>query len=205
MDRVRPNRRTPPSPAGAREHASALLMSAALAAFMLFVRNPSADDVYYVNRSAWVAERGSFPLQDTMFGPEKHPTPYGSGLPVTSIEELLGALAHLLGVEGASVVYLVAMPVFVLMSGWVTWRLVESWAARSRLLVLALALRPPAVRGHRAGRRLRPGAHVAGQGDRARCPRAVRLVAPHEARAAPGPTVAARWWCSASSVSPGAV
>lgn len=132
-----------PVPATGREHATALLMSAALAGSMLFVRNPSADDVYYVNRSTWVAERGTFPLQDTMFGAEKLPTPYGSGLPVTSVEELFGALAHLLGLEGAGFVYLVAMPVLVLMSGWVTWRLVESWAVRSRLLVLAVALLLP--------------------------------------------------------------
>lgn len=134
---------TAPGPATGGEHATALLMSTGLAGAMLFVRNPSADDVYYVNRSAWVAERGTFPLQDTMFGPEKFPTPYGSGVPVASVEELLGALAHLLGIEAAGFVYLVAMPVLVLMSGWVTWRLVESWAVRSRLLVLAVALLLP--------------------------------------------------------------
>ena len=127
-------------PARPWEHAVALLLGASLATFMWFVRNPSADDVYYVNRSAWVAERGSFPLRDTMFGPETHPLTYGAGLPVTAVEELLGAVARLLGVEAGTAVYLLAMPVFVLMSAWVTWRLVEAWAVRSRLLVLAVAL-----------------------------------------------------------------
>jgi hypothetical protein len=135
-----PTAPSPVVPAGGREHGIALLLGGALAAFMWFVRNPSADDIYYVNRSTWVAERGTFPLRDTMFGPETHPVTYGGGLPVTAVEELLGAVARLLGVEAGTAVYLLALPFFVLLSAWVTWRLVEAWAVRSRLLVLAVAL-----------------------------------------------------------------
>ena len=125
---------------GALSQAGAAVLVLGLTVAMMFVLNPSSDDIYYVNRSVWVAEQGTFALRDTMFGAERFPATYGGGLPVASIEGLIGALAHLLGVSAAGLSYLVVQPVGCLLAGWATWRLVRAWAPRRALLVLAGAV-----------------------------------------------------------------
>jgi len=125
-------------PAGSRTHAVAAAMTLGLAVFTMFVRNPNSDDIYYVNRAVWVAQHGTFALRDTIFSPGTFPSTYG--LPVASIEGLLGSLAHLFGFGGATFGYLVAAPVFVVLAAWSLWRLVCSWAPRRLLLVFGVAI-----------------------------------------------------------------
>ena len=128
-------------------HLAVLLLAVGLGVFVLFVLNPSRDDVYYVNRATWVAEHGTFPDRDTMFGPQTFPGTYGTGLPVAALEEAYGSLARLFGVPAASLAYLVANPVFVSLSVWSTWRLVRSWAARRHLAALVVAVAVPLLTG----------------------------------------------------------
>ncbi|HET6625703.1 MAG TPA: DUF6077 domain-containing protein [Nocardioidaceae bacterium] len=120
-----------------RSHLFALLLVVALAVFTMFVRNGDPDDIYYVNRSVWTAAHDTFSLRDTMFGPETFPASYGGGIPIASIEGLLGAMAGLLGVSAAGFSYLVAAPIACLLAGWATWRLVALWAPRRPVLLLA--------------------------------------------------------------------
>lgn len=124
--------------AGSRTHAVAAAITLGLAVFTMFVRNPNSDDIYYVNRAVWVAQHGTFALRDTIFSPGTFPSTYG--LPVASIEGLLGSLAHLFGLGGATFGYLVAAPVFVVLAGWAQWRLVNVWAPRRLLLVFLLTI-----------------------------------------------------------------
>jgi len=130
--------RTTDGAVGSLSHAAAAAMTLGLAVFTMFVRNPNSDDIYYVNRAVWVAQHGTFTLRDTIFSPGVYPSTYG--LPVASIEGLLGSLAHLFGLGGATFGYLVAAPVFVVLAAWSLWRLVCGWAPRRPLLVFAAAI-----------------------------------------------------------------
>lgn len=122
------------------EHATALLASLGLGVVSLFLLKPDADDVFYVNRSAWVAQHGIPSLRDTMFGPETYAQSFGGGLPTPSVEALHGVAAALFGVEAGTVAYLVWTPVVSVVFGWATWRLVRAWAPRRAGLVLVVAL-----------------------------------------------------------------
>ncbi len=128
-------------------HVAALVLAVAVGVFVLFVLNPSRDDVYYLNRAAWVAERGTFPDRDTMFGPLTFPSTYGAGLPIAALEEAYGSLARLFGVRAAGLAYLVANPVLAGLSVWAAWRLVRTWASRRALAALAVAVAVPLFTG----------------------------------------------------------
>ena len=52
---------------------------------------PDADDTQYVHLSTWIAERGEFPLRDTLFSDEVFPAIIYP--PISSFEALVGALA----------------------------------------------------------------------------------------------------------------
>jgi hypothetical protein len=141
-------RRSTPAPrdAGsppASAHLAALLLAVAVGVVVMFVLNPSRDDVYYLNRAAWVAEHGTFPSGDTMFGPQNHPATYGAGLPIAALEEAYGTLARLFGVRAAGLAYLVANPVLAVLSVWSTWRLLRAWAPGRALLGLVVAVAVP--------------------------------------------------------------
>jgi hypothetical protein len=110
------------------------------AAVSLFVHLADTDDPYYVNRSVWVAEHGTAALRDTMFSPEVFNTPYGGGIPIASLEALLGVLAHLTGVRAGAMTYLVATPVGTALAVWALWRLARRWAPERALLVLLVAV-----------------------------------------------------------------
>ena len=125
---------------GGRSHLLAGAITLGVAAFTMFIRNPSADDTYYVNLSVWTAARGTFSLRDTMFGPQTYPLAYGGGVQVSSIEGLLGSMAHLVGMSGAAFTYLVAAPVLAVLSGWSIWRLTAAWAPRRAVLAYAATL-----------------------------------------------------------------
>jgi Family of unknown function (DUF6077) len=106
----------------------------------LFVHLADTDDPYYLNRSVWVAERGNAARLDTMFTPEVLNSPYGGGVPIASIESLLGVIAHMTGLRAGTVTYLVATPVFTALSVWAIWRLVRRWAPRRAVWVLVVAI-----------------------------------------------------------------
>ncbi|GAA1920804.1 hypothetical protein GCM10009815_14350 [Nocardioides marmoribigeumensis] len=145
----------PPAPSALRTagataswaHVVALVLAVGLGVFVLFVLNPSRDDVYYVNRATWVAQHGTFPSRDTMFGPQTFPATYGAGLPVAALEEAYGSLARLFGIPAAGFVYLVANPVLAGLSVWSAWRLVRAWAPRRALLALVVAVAVPLFSG----------------------------------------------------------
>jgi hypothetical protein len=119
-------------------HLAALLVALALAALMNFVLRGNQDDVYYVNRAVWVAQHGTFPLRDTMFGPELLPSSYP--FPFASIEGLFGALAGLVGVGAPFFSYVIGATFFCAVSAWAAWRLTVAWAPRRHLLVFLLSV-----------------------------------------------------------------
>jgi hypothetical protein len=125
---------------GSVQHGIAAVLSVGAGVLTLFLVRYDADDVFYVNRAAWVADHGTAALNDTMFGPDTLTRASGNGLPTPSIEALQGVLAHLLGVEAASFAYLVYAPLLAAALVWVTWRLVRAWAPRRQVLVLSVAL-----------------------------------------------------------------
>jgi Family of unknown function (DUF6077) len=106
----------------------------------LFIHLADTDDPYYVNRSVWVAEHGNAATLDTMFTPEVLNSPYGGGVPIASIESLLGVIAHMTGLRAGTVTYLVATPLFTALSVWAIWRLVRRWAPRRAVWVLVVAI-----------------------------------------------------------------
>lgn len=114
----------------------ALVWAAGLAVLSAATRWPNPDDLYYVNLSQWTAERGTFPLRDTIFSDEVFPMT--SFPPVASYDGLLGAVAHLLGLPAASVVYLAVPPLATALSVLALWRLLRAW--RTPLVAVALSL-----------------------------------------------------------------
>lgn len=125
---------------GTPAHLGALLVSLGLAVLSSFMVRTDGDDVYYVNRSTWVAEHETFSMRDTMFGAETYASTYGGGAPIASVEALFGVVGDLLGIHAATVTYLVAVPVGSLLTGWAFWRLVRSWGSRRHLLVFLAAV-----------------------------------------------------------------
>jgi hypothetical protein len=86
---------------------TAALASAGMASVLA---RPDGDDAYFVNLSAWVAERGYFPLHDTMLSADVLPANSAHSPPVHSIEGLIGALARLADVEAGTVTYVLVPP-----------------------------------------------------------------------------------------------
>lgn len=138
---ARPAPREPGRPSV--EHAVAAFLCVAAAAWSALLVRPDADDVYYLNRSVWVAAHDTIPLKDTIFGPEVLRSVYGGSNQINSVETLYGALARLLGVEAPTMTWLVAAPLLSAAALWALWRLTRTWAPRAALgvhLVAALVL-----------------------------------------------------------------
>jgi len=114
----------------------ALVWAAGLAVLAAATRWPNPDDLYYVNLSQWTAERGTFPLRDTIFSDEVFPMT--SFPPVASYDALVGTIARLLGLPAASVVYLAVPSVTTALSVLALWRLLRAW--RTPLVAVALSL-----------------------------------------------------------------
>lgn len=129
-----------PAPVRAWEHLLAAAGSLALGVVAAKLLKPDADDAFYVNRAAWVAEHGTAALGDTMFGPDTLPPAYQGGLPTPSVEALQGVIAHALGLSAATVAYLVCAPLLAVVCGWATWRLVRCWAPRRAGVAFAVTL-----------------------------------------------------------------
>lgn len=141
---ARPHDSAPPIAGGAvRIRSTYVVVLAALGAAVLasLLFHTDADDVYYVNRATWVAQHGTAALRDTMFGPQTYPNTYAGGVvPLASVEALVGALAHLVGVSGASMTYLVSVPIVAFFAVWILWRLVRIWAPQRPLAAFLVAL-----------------------------------------------------------------
>ncbi len=115
---------------------TAWVLAGASAALASIVANPNGDDAYFVNLSTWVAERGRFPLRDTMISPNVFPAIGGHSPPIHSVEGLLGAVARVLGIEAGTATYVLAAP-----AGTALGVLVLAYAvAEARIRAAALAL-----------------------------------------------------------------
>ena len=118
-----------------------LALAAGAAVLSTRIVNTSYDDVFYVNRAVFVAERGVVPLRDTIYTNEVLPPIRGAGtVPVSSIETLQGALGHLTGTHGAVIAYLVSGPLVVALSVWVLWGLVRAWSRGPAVLALMVGV-----------------------------------------------------------------
>ena len=116
----------------------ALAWGLALAVLSMFTFLSNPDDVYYVNLSQWVADRGTFPLRDTIFS--NLAFPMSSWPPMASYDALVGTLARLGGVKAASIAYLGVPPVATFLSVLALWRLLQTWRVRATAVALSLAL-----------------------------------------------------------------
>jgi hypothetical protein len=129
---------TPPT----RQHRSgagvALGCAAVLAAFSTITLRPNPDDLFYVNLSQWVAEKGSFPLRDTIFSDLDYPM--ANWPPLASYDALTGALAHVLGLRAGDIVYVVVPPVATALAVLALWRLLRAWRVQHVTVALAAAL-----------------------------------------------------------------
>ncbi len=105
-----------------------------------FIHLADTDDPYYVNRSVWIAEHGNAAVRDTMFSPEVFNSPYGGGVPISSIEGLFGVVAHLTGTLAGTITYLVVPPIASALAVLAIWRLVQRWAPRREFLAFVVAL-----------------------------------------------------------------
>ncbi len=122
------------------QHLCALALSAGIAVLSLFILLPDLDDPYYLNRSVWIAEQGTSAVRDTMFGPETYVSPYNGGIPIASIEGLLGVLSHMTGLEVGTLTWIIATFVCSGMAVWVLWLLSRTWAPHAALLVTVVAV-----------------------------------------------------------------
>ncbi|GIJ09596.1 DUF6077 domain-containing protein [Micromonospora andamanensis] len=127
-----------PSP-GAWQSAYALLIAGGAAVASLYLARNTPDDIYYVGRSVWVAERDVVPLNDFLFSENVLP-PMASQPPVASIEVLAGALARFLSLSAASATWYVLLPIMAVLAVLALWRLVQRWAPRRPVLAFTVAV-----------------------------------------------------------------
>ena len=122
--------------------ATLLAVTAAIgfAVFSLFNFKPDGDDTYYINHAQWVADHGTLSTRDTLFTSQQLPVIRGTGEPVSSIEALEGAVAHLAHIEAGSIAYYVTCPLGTFLAVWALWRLVRSFAPRRLPLCFCVAL-----------------------------------------------------------------
>jgi hypothetical protein len=107
----------------------ALLSAFGCAVASLFIINTDGDDAFFVSRSVWVAENGRIPHDDVIFTQGTVGQMAGE-TPLASVEVLVGALARMLGVPAASLLWYVFLPSVVFLAVWAMWRLVREWAPR---------------------------------------------------------------------------
>ncbi|MFJ6197826.1 DUF6077 domain-containing protein [Micromonospora sp. NPDC092111] len=129
---------TAPAPT-ALQSGYALLVSIGVAISSLYIARNTPDDVYYVGRSVWVAERDLVPLNDFLFTENVAPA-MGSLPPTPSIEVFDGALAHVLGIHGASATWYLMLPAMAVLAVLALWRLTHRWAPRRPVLAFSVAV-----------------------------------------------------------------
>jgi hypothetical protein len=120
------------------EDATAALVGLVFGGMSLFIYDPNADDVFYVNRATATAQLNHIPARDVIFTHETAKRFGGAGLPVDAYSAFQGALGHVVGVQGASMAYYVFPPVFTFLAVWAVWRLLRRWAPRWPLLCFGL-------------------------------------------------------------------
>ncbi|MFG2063076.1 DUF6077 domain-containing protein [Micromonospora sp. NPDC048871] len=137
-------RATPPSRSEAPattawQSAYALLIAGVAAVASLYLARSTPDDIYYVGRSVWVAERDNVPLNDFLFSENVLPA-MASQPPVASIEVFAGALARFFGIPAASATWYLLLPVLAVLAVLALWRLVQRWAPRRPVLAFTVAV-----------------------------------------------------------------
>ncbi len=125
---------------GRWEHLVVAAIALATGVLSLFIHLPDHDDPYYVNRSVWIAEHGTALVRDTIYGPGTYVSPYNGGIPVASIEALVGVLSHLTGVSVGSLTWLVSTFLGAVGTVWAFWALSRRWAPRLPLVVLVVSV-----------------------------------------------------------------
>ncbi|MFF1528391.1 DUF6077 domain-containing protein [Cellulomonas sp. NPDC058312] len=119
----------------------ALVLGAATAVLSSVIARPEWDDAAFVVRSTWVADHGALATGDMIFSDDgAWPATFGQSPNISSVETLLGAVAHVTGVSAGDVVYRYLVPLATFAAVWAVWRLLRVWGARRPLASLALAL-----------------------------------------------------------------
>ena len=110
---------------------SALVLAGLAALLSLVMVRPDLDDVFVVNRSAWVAAHdGVFPDHDTIFSDDVLPVQRPAALS-TSVEALLGSAAAAGRVSAVALTHLGFGPLIAALAVLATWRLLRGLGARS--------------------------------------------------------------------------
>ncbi|MFI7022131.1 DUF6077 domain-containing protein [Micromonospora sp. NPDC049900] len=135
--RIPPDRPSAPAP-NAWQSLYALLISGVAAAASLYIARNTPDDVYYVGRSVWVAERDIVPLNDFLFSENVLPA-MASLPPTASIEVLAGALGRFLDMHASSATWFLLLPVMAVLAVLALWRVVHRWAPRRPVLAFTVA------------------------------------------------------------------
>ncbi|WP_435209338.1 DUF6077 domain-containing protein [Micromonospora sp. bgisy143] len=123
----------------AGQSAYALVISVLVGISSFFLARNTPDDVYYVGKSVWIAERDLIPLNDFLFSENVLPA-MGSQPPIPSIEVFDGALANVLGIHGASATWYVMLPIMAVVAVLALWRLTQRWAPRRPVLAFTVAV-----------------------------------------------------------------
>lgn len=118
--------------------AVALVAAIGFALIALFAIAPNADDAYYVNRVTWIAQHGSIPDRDTMFSHNVFPALFHPV--IATWETFAGALAHVLGVAGPSMEYLVLAPLCAAAVPLCVWRAAVGLRMRRPFLGMVVAV-----------------------------------------------------------------
>ena len=110
---------------------SILLLALLAALLSLVMVRPDRDDVYVMNRAAYVEEHAdAFPTRDTIFSDDILPTQRPAG-PQTSFEPLIGSIAAWLPFRAAAVGYLGVAPLVAALGVLALWRLLRTLGARA--------------------------------------------------------------------------
>ncbi|MGB2569170.1 DUF6077 domain-containing protein [Micromonospora citrea] len=115
-----------------------IVTALAAAYYATRIARVSLDDVFYVGKSVWVAERDEIPYRDFLL--TEGVLPAGSANPpIPSFEVFIGALARALGVHAASATWYLMLPLLAVGVVFALWRICQRWAPRRALLVFAVA------------------------------------------------------------------
>ncbi|MFG1919556.1 DUF6077 domain-containing protein [Micromonospora sp. NPDC048898] len=133
-----PSTTAAPAPT-AGQSAYALVISGLVGISSFFLARNTPDDVYYVGKSVWIAERDLIPLNDFLFSENVLPA-MGSQPPIPSIEVFDGAFANVVGIHAASALWYVLLPIMAVLAALALWRLTHRWAPRRPVLAFTVAI-----------------------------------------------------------------